>query len=103
MASNHVGTNCEATHLHASIKVAVAGERAQSSFYVVSSVVIELRCSCVCALVCEKVFDLCQLMIIFILRITLFICTNGWVPAKTASSGMFLVNLFVPSIGEEAQ
>ncbi|KRX32153.1 hypothetical protein T06_12076 [Trichinella sp. T6] len=27
----------------------------------------------------------------------------GWVPAKTASSGMFLVNPFVSSIGEEAQ
>ncbi|KRY08398.1 hypothetical protein T12_4178 [Trichinella patagoniensis] len=39
-----------------------------------------------CARVCEKVFDPCQLMIIFILRITLFICAGGWVPAKTASS-----------------
>ncbi|KRX55891.1 hypothetical protein T09_944 [Trichinella sp. T9] len=42
-------------------------------------------------------------MIIFILRTTLFICTSGWVPAKTASSGMLLVNPFVSSIGGESQ
>ncbi|KRY13416.1 hypothetical protein T01_14903 [Trichinella spiralis] len=28
---------------------------------------------------------------------------SGWVPAKTASSGMLLVNPFVSSIGGEAQ
>ncbi|XP_003367366.1 hypothetical protein Tsp_15910 [Trichinella spiralis] len=41
-------------------------------------------------------------MIIFILRATLFIGKSGWVPAKTASSGMSLVNPFVSSIGGEA-
>ncbi|KRX33771.1 hypothetical protein T05_797 [Trichinella murrelli] len=34
---------CEATHHHASIKVAVAGERAQFSFDVVFSAVVALR------------------------------------------------------------
>ncbi|KRY18280.1 hypothetical protein T03_3774, partial [Trichinella britovi] len=63
-------TKCEATHHHASIKVAVAGERAQFSFDVVFSAVVALR--------------------------------RGWVPAKTASSGMLLVNPFVYSIGGEA-
>ncbi|KRY35605.1 hypothetical protein T01_14250 [Trichinella spiralis] len=55
----------------ASIKVAVAGERAQFSFDVVFSAVVALRCSC------------------------------GWVPAKTASSGMLQVKPFVSSIGGE--
>ncbi|KRX15399.1 hypothetical protein T07_6579 [Trichinella nelsoni] len=36
-------TKCEAPHHHASIKAAVAGERAQSSFDVVFSVVVALR------------------------------------------------------------
>ncbi|KRY24769.1 hypothetical protein T01_3394, partial [Trichinella spiralis] len=38
-------TKCEATHHHASIKAAVAGERAQSSFGVVFSAVVALRYS----------------------------------------------------------
>ncbi|KRZ81509.1 hypothetical protein T08_9490 [Trichinella sp. T8] len=54
-------------------KVAVAGERAQSSFDVVFSAVVALRRSC------------------------------GWVPPKTASTAMLLVNPFVSSIGGEAQ
>ncbi|KRX56587.1 hypothetical protein T09_2179 [Trichinella sp. T9] len=41
-------------------------------------------------------------MIIFILRIILFICKGEWVPPKTACSGMLLVNPFVYSIGGEA-
>ncbi|KRY26349.1 hypothetical protein T01_10807, partial [Trichinella spiralis] len=65
-------TKCEATHRHANIKVAVAGERAQFLLAVVFSAVVALRRSC------------------------------GWVPAKTASSGMLLVNPFVYSIGGEA-
>ncbi|KRY25020.1 hypothetical protein T01_15211 [Trichinella spiralis] len=36
-------TKCEATHRHTSIKVAVAGERAQFSFDVVFSAVVSLR------------------------------------------------------------
>ncbi|KAL1242303.1 Nebulin [Trichinella spiralis] len=55
---------CEATHRHANIEVAVAGERAQFLLAVVFSAVVALRRSCVC--VCRRV------------------C--GWVPAKTASS-----------------
>ncbi|KRY25879.1 hypothetical protein T03_6819 [Trichinella britovi] len=62
-----------ATHPLACIKVAVAGERAQFSYYVVFSAVVALRCS------------------------------RGWVPARTASSGMLLVNPFVSSIVVEAQ
>ncbi|KRX12005.1 hypothetical protein T07_9906, partial [Trichinella nelsoni] len=66
-------TKCEATHLHTCIKVAVAGERAQSAFDVVFSAVVALRSS------------------------------RGWGPANTASSGMVLVNPFVSSFGGEAQ
>ncbi|KRY26104.1 hypothetical protein T01_12337 [Trichinella spiralis] len=66
-------------------------------------VVVALRCSCVCMQSClSAAFDLFQLMIIFILRITLIICTSGWVPAKMASSDMLLVNPFVYSFGGEA-
>ncbi|KRX53487.1 hypothetical protein T09_15328 [Trichinella sp. T9] len=72
-------TKCEATHLHASAKVAVAGERAQSSFDVVFSEVVALRRSCVYVRAC------------------------GWVPPKTASTGMLLLNPFVSSMGGEAQ
>ncbi|KRY50710.1 hypothetical protein T03_2099, partial [Trichinella britovi] len=69
-------TKCEATHHHASIKVAVAGERAQFSFDVVFGAVVALR--------------------------RLYVCICGRV-SKTASSGMLLVNPFVSSIGGEAQ
>ncbi|KRX34476.1 hypothetical protein T09_3518, partial [Trichinella sp. T9] len=61
------------THPPACIKVAVAGERAQFSYYVVFSAVVALRCS------------------------------RGWVPARTASSGMLLVKPFLSSIVVEAQ
>ncbi|KRX30976.1 hypothetical protein T05_5102, partial [Trichinella murrelli] len=61
------------THPVACIKVAVAGERAQFSYYVVFSAVVALRCS------------------------------RGWVPARTASSGMLLVKPFLSSIVVEAQ
>ncbi|XP_003368472.1 conserved hypothetical protein [Trichinella spiralis] len=40
---------CEATHRHANIEVAVAGEQAQFSFDVVFSAVVALRRSCVYA------------------------------------------------------
>ncbi|KRY24576.1 hypothetical protein T01_6796, partial [Trichinella spiralis] len=63
---------------HASIKLAVAGEGAQSPFDVVFSAVVALRCSCVCVY-------------------------GGWVPAKTSSEDMLQVNPFVSSIGGEAQ
>ncbi|KRZ95150.1 hypothetical protein T08_13376 [Trichinella sp. T8] len=60
------------THPLACIKVAVAGERAQFSYYVVFSAVVALRCS------------------------------RGWVPARTASSGMLLGKPFLSSIVVEA-
>ncbi|KRY35275.1 hypothetical protein T03_14486 [Trichinella britovi] len=83
MPSNHVRREQKETIEHLkfciyqsrlAIKVAVTGERAQSSFDVVFSAV-----GCV----------------------ALFMC--GWLPAKTASTAMLLVNLFVSSIGGEAQ
>ncbi|KRZ71834.1 hypothetical protein T08_480 [Trichinella sp. T8] len=54
-----ISAKCEATHHPASIKAAVAGERAQWSFDVVFGVVVALRRSCVC--LCKRVYE--QLLI----------------------------------------